>query len=293
MAKEKVISKEEFFQNIYECALGNFSTIEAYMGIHGLIGQVFGVNDLEELGSAYDLPSFNTELDENIAKTHFKNGQIWYPFEWVYEYAINGNGYKCCIDEITDCVDFAHILNSDHFQISQQSHEVITMALVRHAIEHDPTVMYLNVDNCNYPKAIAQLAGIDLRTLKNAVSAGEINAFSKNELCASSLKQWLLTRKGFKPTIYTNENSHFFNSPTSFASVLKKARETLDYFDPTKLIEACENQPNVIEQLELGILDVALDKLPLVAKTYGIPYPILFKQVMQTYYPNEYALLTN
>lgn len=295
MAKEKVISKDEFFQNIFECALGNFSTMETYMGIHGLMGQIFGVNNYEELGSAYDLPTFCLTQDENIAKHHFMNGAIWYPFECVYEYALNGNGQKCCIDELTDCVDFMHILHSDHFQISSGSHEIITMALVRHALEFDPTVNYIDIKDSNYPQAIAHLADIDLRTLKNAVSAGEIEAISKNVLCASSLKKWLLSRKGFKPTFYSDQTqTYFFNSPTSFANILKISKKTLaDKFDPSELINTFPNQTNIIEQLELGIFVLPIDALPLIAKTYEIPYPLLFKQVMQTYYPKEYALLTN
>lgn len=294
MAKEEIISKEEFFQNIYECALGNFSTMEAYLGIHGIMGQVFGVNDFEELGSAYDLPVFNIKQQEQIAKNNFMNGNIWHPFECVYEYAVNGNGSICCIDELTDCVDFKHILHSDHFQISTKSNEIITMALVRHALDNDSTVMFFNSSDCNFPLAIAQLANVDLRTVKNAVSGKEIEAFSKNELSASSLKQWLLTRKGFKPTFYTKQNDYFFNSQTSFATVLKESKKSIgDQFDPKELISACPKHPNIIEQLELGVLELSLDKLPLVAKTYQIPYPILFKNVMQTYYPNEYALLTN
>lgn len=294
MAKEEIISKEEFLQNIYECALGNFSTMEAYLGIHGIMGQVFGVNDFEELGSAHDLPVFKIEQEQELAKNYFRNGKIWYPFECVYEYAVNGDGSKCSFDEITDCVDFKHILHSDHFQISKKSDDIITMALVRHSLDNDSKVMFFNSSNCNYPLAIAQLASVDLRTIKNAVSAGEIESSSKNELCASSLKQWLSTRKGFKPTFYTKQNDYFFNSKTSFTEVLKKARENLgNKFDPKELINACPSHPNIIQQLELGSLYLSLDKLPLVARTYGIPYPILFKQVMQTFYPNEYALLTN
>jgi hypothetical protein len=294
MAKEEIISKEDFFQNIYECALGNFSTMEACLGIHGIMGQVFGVNDFEELGSASDLPQFKIKQEAEIARNHFMNGKIWYPFECVYEYAVNGNGWKCCIDELTDCVDFLHILHSDHFQISSKSHEVITMALVRHSLDHDSTSMFFNAGDCNYPLAIAQLANVDLRTVKNAVSGGEIEALSKNELSASSLKQWLLNRKGFKPTFYTKHNDYFFNSQASFAEILKNARANMgEQFDPKDLTNVCPNHPNIIEQLELGVLELSLDKLSLVAKVYQIPYPILFKNVMQTYYPNEYALLTN
>jgi hypothetical protein len=295
MAKETVISKEDFFQNIYECALGNFSTMEAYMHIHGIMGQIFGVNTYEDLGTAYELPTFSIKLEAQLARNNFMNGPIWYPFECVYEYAINGNGYKCCNDEITDCVDFIHILHSDHFQIAPQSHEIVTMALVRHAIEHDPTVNYSDADNCNFPKAIAQLAGIDLRTLKNAISAGEIEIISKHVICATSLKQWLLKRKGFKPTFYKKEEQQFvFNSPVSFAETLKEAKKNLsNSFDPTDLVAKYPEVPNLIEQLELGIFNLPLDSISLISKTYGIPYPVLLREILKTFYPNELAILTN
>jgi hypothetical protein len=294
MTKEAIISKDEFFENIFICALGNFSTIEGYMGINGIMSQVFGIDDYEALGSSYELPTFKTKQDEDTAKNNFMSSSIWYPFDCVYDYAINGHGHNCCIDEITDSIDFAYILHSDHIQISPYSFEIITMALVRHALEHDPTVRYINTENFNSPKAIAQLAGIDLRTLKNAISAGEIETLSKKELCASSLKKWLLTRKGFKPTFYNTKSDYFFNSPVSFAELLKKSREKIgDRFDPSDLLKACPNQPNVLDEIERGILDLPLDVLPLVSKIYEIPYPVLLKQVMQTYYPNEYSLLTN
>ncbi|MFV5508903.1 MULTISPECIES: hypothetical protein [unclassified Acinetobacter] len=295
MAKEKVISKEEFFQNIYECALGNFSTMQAYMGIYGIMEQVFGVREYEDLGSAYELPTFKIKQDEEKARTYFRNSSIWYPFEWVYEYAVNGNGYKCCIDELTDCVDFIHIIHSDHFQITAQSNEIVTMALVRHALEHDPTVNYFDADNCNYPKAIAQLAGIDLRTLKNAISAGEIETVSKYVLCATSLKHWLLRRKGFKPTFYKKEEQQFFfNSPLSFSNTLKDAKKELTTpFNPSDLLEKYPEIPNVIEQLESGIFNLPLDSVSIIAKAYGIPYPILLKEILKTFYPNELAILTN
>ncbi|WP_180130299.1 MULTISPECIES: hypothetical protein [unclassified Acinetobacter] len=294
MAKEKVISKEEFFQNIYTCALGNFSTMEGHMGIHGIMGQVFGVNNIENLGTAYDLPTFSTEIEDKLAKNHFMNGLIWSPFECIYEYAVNGDASRCSMDEITDCVDFIHILHSDHFHVSNGSNDIITMALARHALEHDSEVMFYNIKTCNYPLAIAHLADIDLRTLKNAISAGEIEAFSKHELSSASLKHWLSKRKGFKPTFYVKQTQNFsFNSPTSFATMLKEARLHLEEnFNPEELLNACSCS-NVIEQLELGIFELPLNFLPLIAKTYEIPYPILFKQVMQTFYPNEYALLTN
>ncbi|NHC03463.1 hypothetical protein G9F31_06730 [Acinetobacter sp. 187] len=294
MTKEKVISKEDFFQNIYECALGNFSTMENYMGIKGIIGQVFDI-DSYELGSAYDLPEFTHKHEEDRAKQHFMNHRIWYPFECVYEYAVNGNGQKCCLDEITDCIDFSHILNSDHFQISTKSHEVITMALVRYNLEHDTYVNYFNADVCNYPLAIALLADVDVRTIKNAVSSQEIETITKIHLSAPSLKQWLLKRKGFKPTFYSEKDtSYTFNSPTSFAKLLKDCREKLDKdFNPSDLISTYPNNPNILEELELGIFNLPMNSVSLISKTYDIPYPTLLKQILKTYYPNEYALLTN
>lgn len=291
MAKAKHASKDHFFQNIFECALGNFAEMETNMHIKGIFVQVFGINDFEY--NSTELP--NIEPYEKLTKHYFMNHPIWQVFEKTFEYAVNGEANNFSIDELTKCVDFAQILHSDHFQISSKSYEIITMALVRYALEHQSTVNFFEAENTNYPQAIAKLADIDVRTLKNAISANEIETISKGILCASSLKQWLLNRKGFKPTSYTKNQTidFFFNSPSTFAKILKQAREKLaENFDPNELI-LFSKQENIIKDLELGIFNLPLNSLSIISKTYQIPHPILLKQVLQTFYPTEFSLLKN
>lgn len=289
MAKEQILTKDQFFQNIFHCALGNFAEIETNMHITGIISQVFGINDFEY--NYTELP----ELASNklLAQQNFMNHPIWHPFDKTYEYAVNGIANTYSIDELNECVDFSHILNSDHFQIHSRSHEIITMALVRYALENESTVNFFDLGNTNYPQAIAKLANIDVRTLKNAISANEIEMLSKGILSASSLKQWLLGRKGFKPTIYQKDKSlnYFFNSPNTFAQVIATVREELgEKFDPKELI-LLTKQENIIKELESGIFNLPLQCIPILSKIYHIPHPILLKQILKTFYPKEYALL--
>lgn len=84
---------------------------------------------------------------------------------------------------------------------------------------------------------LAFLAGVDPRTVRNAISAGELVAFKQTVgldpgtyVENASARGWLQGRRGFKPTVFRAETAldiEDVRSPTDFAAFLKARREQL------------------------------------------------------------------
>jgi hypothetical protein len=153
---------------------------------------------------------------------------------------------------------------------------------------------------------LSLLANVDQRTVRNAISAGQMIANKKNGMFEgeqlfienASARRWLHGRKGFKPTIVPTDPQHLIlkdvKGPADFASflVMQRKRIGLDQ-DGGKLavLHTCVDA-RAISQLEAGIFSVPLDAVFPLADFYQVSRKDLLECVMRVFFANELMMLT-
>jgi hypothetical protein len=154
---------------------------------------------------------------------------------------------------------------------------------------------------------LALLAQVDLRTVRNAASSGQLVTVTKDKLFDpdtvfvenASARRWLLGRRGFKPTPLINierEQIHEVNTPSGFAAFLVGQRKQIEIgFDVDDIAKRTVNHPGVgeaaIKELEAGVFALHLDTVFPLADYYQVSRKDMLNCVMRVFFNDEYQML--
>ncbi|MBP0590365.1 hypothetical protein J8I87_11705 [Paraburkholderia sp. LEh10] len=144
-------------------------------------------------------------------------------------------------------------------------------------------------------ETLVALAGVDARTVRNAMAAGDL-AFKKDgalvEFDPSSARQWLVGRRGFVPTkpLVRRVDVDNINTQAEFAQLLTDIRVKLN-------ADGINTEPPVdpvaMTSLERGLFTLPLDSAFPLADYFGIRREPFLKCVMRVFFPAQYALLSS
>lgn len=155
----------------------------------------------------------------------------------------------------------------------------------------------INLDN-GYetdPEELALLAGVDVRFVRDAISARELSAREdgKGEASVSpvSASRWLLRREDFKPTQARDVALPMgsVKTPLDFRSAIVLARERAGIDTAQAAVKAGHPMVNaaVLERLERGMFCMTIDAIVPVAAAYGLEGKEFEEAVMRVFFRGE------
>ncbi|MGV1043724.1 hypothetical protein [Limnohabitans sp.] len=277
-------NKQELFKNFYVCTREAVSAWETYFDVTGLAEQVF---------------SESTHAHQN-AENVLRASDAWRQLLALLDYA--SEGVTDGMEEMSIVMDAAEILaliKTENYWPSQDWDNIVTMGDARYALGDG---MPLDLER------IALLANVDIRTVRNAASAGELSIVQAPKddpfprrtpmVDNASARRWLHGRKGFKPTVSDNSAENIaledVRTAAEFGAFLKKQRERIGLAETGQKLTIFHPCATVgtIQQLEAGVFMLPLDAVFRVADFYQLSKKALLECVMRVFFTEELETLT-
>lgn len=288
----KKTHKEQLFESSFYATQATLEVLESHFLIH-VMDQAFGGADIA--------------TEEQKAKEHFRASNAWRELSALYEYAINGvvdseydTQYADRSYIVTNGAAIIEVLSSGEGRLSPEWTEIYTMGDGRFCLDGGERISLLK---------LALLARVDLRTVRNAASAGHLVTCKEEKMLEqdtvfaenASARRWLLGRKGFKPTLLTNlerEQIGEINSPSGFGSFLAQQRKDVEeVLDAADIAKRSVNHPSVnqgaINQLESGVFTLPLDAVFPIADYYQVSRKEMLECVMRVFFSEELSMLAS
>lgn len=292
----KKTHKEQLFDNFFVATSVVLESLEEHFLVSGVVDQVFGKD------------AFGQNSNEALAKDKLRASNAWKEMSALYEYAVNGvvdpdydtEQYADRSYIVTNGAQITELLASGVARLSKEWTDLYCMGDGRFCLDGGSDVMV---------SKLALLANVDLRTVRNAASSGQLatrkskNFLEGDAICAenASARRWLIGRKGFKPTLRTNnerEQIGDINDPSGFASFLIDQRlEIESELDANDVSKRSVNHPSVnqeaIKQLEAGVFALPLDAVFPIADYYQVEHKKLLECVMRVFFSEELSMLAS
>lgn len=267
-------NKQALFDNFCACTRQAVLDWETFFGVEGMAEQVLGE------------PFHEYKNAEQV----LRDSNAWETLMALYDYAAEGitaGREEECI--VLDAGSILKLLQTEMMWVSEEWFEILTMGDARYGLDDGGPLSL---------ERIALLANVDIRTVRNAVSAGDL-IVEQGVIDNSMARRWLHGRKGFKPTVVSSsaENLALEDVRTSadFGAFLKKQRERIGLADGgQKLINfhPCATA-NTIQQLEAGVFTLPLDAVFRVADLYQLSRKGFLECVMRVFFAQELESLSD
>lgn len=273
-----VPSLDKLFPHFVHTAYDTFGAMESEFGFGGLVKQFMG-------GIDYPGTIFHEEeLNQHILK-HIQNSHAWEQLVILYDFAIDGR----TDDEDTsyiptnaaDILSLSSFANAPHHKAWER---LVWQADGRHGLDSGYPM--------NFDK-LAFLANVDVRTVRNAISAGHLVTVKQcgtDHVQNESARKWLAGRKGFKPTVYAGKTQAALagvTMPTVFGAILKGQRESILADGGMLATQHPTLTDSVINTLESGVFDLPLSMVNPVADYYQVDRKQFLGSVMRIFFPEQ------
>ena len=281
MAKKKQANvMDQLFNDFYNAAEGTFRSLEVQYLVNGVCDQIFGIDADEEAGKA------------NLRKSH-----AWNTLVALYEYAVNGvepgKGFEGPDSLVIDGSDVIKLASSENYMPSDTWENLIAMGDGRFGLDRGNPVL---------PYKLALLANVDIRTVRNAISAGELIA-SKSEFDGEvyvengSARRWLHGRRGFKPTVKDEISAGLpidsVSTPMEFGAMLagQSKQNGLSEQEAKPSVAHPSVTQQTLSELEAGVFSLPLDAVFPIADYYLLDRKKFLQCVMRVFFNEEMHLL--
>lgn len=267
-------NKQTLFDNFCACTRQAVTDWETFFGVKGMAEQV-----LSEPVHAH-----------KNAEQVLRESDTWESLMALYDYAtegLTGGREEACI--VLDAGAILKLVQTEDHWISEEWFEILTMGDARYGLD-DGAPLSL--------ERIALLANVDIRTVRNAVSAGDL-IVEQGVIDNSMARRWLHGRKGFKPTVVSSSAENLaledVRTAADFGAFLKKQRERIGLADGGQKItifHPCATA-NTIQQLEAGVFTLPLDAVFRVADLYQLSRKAFLECVMRVFFAQELETLSD
>lgn len=269
---------ERLFNDFFEATCSTVQKFERLFQVNGMSDQLFGGED--------------ASIDEQ--KAQLRQCYAWDLLEAVYEYATNGVMLPAACEGpdslVIDANEVLVLASSYGAETSGEWNEIVAMADGRFSLDDDVPIEIGKV---------ALLAGVDLRTARNAASAGELVTFKNDSLVfvePASARRWLMGRKNFKPTIApaATESLNDVHTAAEFGAFLVAAREKrgLNFETDPRGVAHPAVTAEALKKLEQGVFELPLDAAFPLAEFYLVDSKAFLETVMRVFYSVELDVLT-
>jgi hypothetical protein len=278
----KRIKKEDLFKLAFKASKDTVELIDLYFldapnADDSLTQRIFGVD--------LDRPE---KEDEEVAKRALRKTALWGSIDTLYDYAVDGvlPSHEHAEDIVIGGAEAMTLVSSENvgFGSGGEAFAIVSAADGRFALD--------NGEDLELSK-LADLAGVDDRSVRNAVSAGELAATKGKPVYVDnqSARMWLNDRRGYKPTI-TPEGKlaelSDVSTPTEFGAFLKGRYNEL-YPDGGGVVLPMHPAvtAEVISDLRAGIFRLPLDACSALADFYQLDRKLFLLKVMEVFYDDE------
>lgn len=273
-----ISAKDRLFNDFFYCAFRSMERVAHLFQLDGVTAQVFG--------EGY-FPNLAPEVDK-AAKTRLRQNRAWHYLSELYDYAIDGvdrTGESGSASDgasslVIDAGEVIALLTGEEDRPSQEWHDIVRMADGRFALGDGQPLDALRV---------ALLANVDVRTVRNAISAGALITFKQGDdvlVENESARQWLMGRKGFKPTIEIGGTMRLLSAvvtPQEFGDFVRRQRTAME--NPN---QSLDTYPGLTEEVlmdaEAGVFRAPLNLVWPMADFYGVSREALLECVMRIYF---------
>lgn len=272
---------DKLFNDFFKAAKGTFHSLEVQYDVNGICDQIFGV-----------------DADEETGKANLRKSRAWKTLVALYEYAVQGVGPGNKFEDpgslVIDGSDVIKLATSENYIPSDTWDNLIAMGDGRFGLDSGMSVP---------PYKLALLANVDIRTVRNAISAGELVTF-KDEIDGevyvenSSSRRWLHGRRGFKPTVAEESTAGLpidsVSTPMEFAALLATQSKQigLSEQDAKPSVAHPSVTPQALSELEAGIFTLPLDAVFPIADYYLLDRKKLLQCVMRVFFFEEMQMLS-
>lgn len=268
------LNKEQLFEHFYQATCHTLLNLEAHFSIANVLTQVVGANE-----------------NADAQKTRLKASYAWDCLSKMFDFSVDG--YLGDQDPLDLIINGRDVLNLVSFEVSPEASPwtpVLEGAEARLCLEEQRPMHAYHA---------ALLANVDIRTVRNAMSAGELRgtkADGETLIDIDSARAWLLGRKGYRPTIRTADTQSTLSdqkTPERLGAYLKMVREQrigMD-FDQDERLGNLGLKPIDIQEIESGIFRKPIDHAKALADYYCIPRGEFLWKVMELFFYEEMSLL--
>lgn len=266
--------KEKLFDDFHGAATHSLRILESQFGVTGLCDQIFG-----------------SLLDTELSKARLRASDAWLTLSALYDYAVDGVQLNIHAEDIVlGGSEVLSLVSNETARPSKEWSHILSMADGRFALDAGEDVMI---------EKVALLANVDIRTVRNAVSAGDLLADKVGTVTHienPSARAWLLTRKGFRPTVLADNSGQCLESvvtPAQFGAFLIDQRERIGGINEDRKLTVFHRSVSAkdISQLEAGIFSMPLDAVFPIADFYQVGRREMLECVMRVFFRDELEML--
>ena len=278
----KKLSKEELFEDFVRRSILGFQNIEMVFGIDELCAEATGVN--------WTADESDPETIE-AAKHYMRNEEGWRWLSEAYDYAFDGIlGADNPEDIVTSAAEIISHLDTYNTKPSPEWANFLARVDGRFSLDNFKTVSI---------ETLALLASVDIRTVRNAISAGELTSQKMGSnvyIDNASARNWLSGRRSFRPTqmeFVGIERFTSISSPAEFGSFLSVQRKKLGTeIDDKKLVLFHPLiDSKAIKEIEMGMFKLPLDTVTPLSDFYQIDRNDFLVTIMKVFYGDQYRAL--
>lgn len=285
--------KERLFEDFFINMVSTTERLEGLLGLSSVQEQVFG------------RPVSPYEVDLSDAKDRLRASRSWLLVSELYDYAVDGvscvgtKDSQCDAEStlVLEAGEVIALLTGEESRPDDEWNQIVKMADGRVALAED---LPLDIER------MALLANVDVRTVRNAISSGVLQA-EDGRICCSDARAWLRGRKGFKPTVHVHAHAQALSevdSAEGFGALLSKCRirrvhevvvDAKALIDPLSVELPMGAYPGLTQEMlrevEAGVFRLSLSQVSPLADFYGFPREDFLRCVMRIFFPEQLAIL--
>lgn len=281
----QAINKDALFDDYFATLTQVVPIFESVFSVRGIWEQITGLDETESY------PFSDKKVRQYVAEK-IRASNAWKLLSELYDYAVEGiqpDG----LDGTSIVINGAEVLSlidTENYSPSNAWSRIVKMGDGRYAVDDGMDVEL---------EKLALLANVDERTVRNAVSAGELQARKEGSIAFvenGSARAWLSGRRGYKPTKPSSNSPADLaeiSTPPSFGAFLSARRQMLGgVHDGKNLIVFHPSvDAKALQQLEKGVFLLPLDAVFPIADFYQLDRATFLACVMRTFFRDELAML--
>lgn len=281
----KKFDKEALFTDYFQTASNVIVAFESVFEVDDVWSKVFGVDKSNQL-------MFSTPDAEKLAKDHIRKSVAWHRLSLLYDYAVDG-----VIEHVADAsgvvingAEVISFIRTEEYCPAKEWEQIIWQGDGRYALDSGDDVLL---------EKLAFLAGVDVRTVRNAISAGELPSYKKEDLTYvenSAARNWLSGRRGFKPTRMLDDKLSGLDEvsrPAEFGAFLSAQRKRIGLDSNEKKLTVFHPSvdANALAKIETGVFTLPLDAVFPIADFYQLDRKKFLSCVMRVFYGEQLSAL--
>jgi len=276
-------NREKLFKDYFGCLDAMVTNLERRFFITGIRSQLFGAEP----------PDGESPVGGEIQsreETYVRESLAWNAVDCLADYALDGrlNGQDPG-DILVGGQDILDCLPRLMTPFSQWC-SIVELADARFGLDSGEPLD---------PEALALLGNVDVRTVRNAISASELVATKvkgKTSIDHISARSWLSGRRGFKATNFDGPESLNFSAISTapaFGKFLVAQKERLGL--ETSATKPVVGHPAVdaktFSELESGVFKLPIDAVFPLADFYQVDRKAFLSCVMRTFFPEQLSAI--